>query len=224
VLLNADAQNSTATSPSCAHPPNETQNGPAASPRPPPNETQSSPTAIPELPSSNAAQLYRVHEHASPEGIVDVFNKRAGDAIKGDPIQHNGKTYLKAAITMSFSEWIMDDCIMTLSIDESKVEDLAKALFNVQIVQSRQHIRSLIFPGGVEMTPSPELSVKGVLDGAFLDIFGPNIYSAVLASNFGVAHGVSMIVSANSSDTVVINLTLETIRASEIRAKILPRI
>jgi hypothetical protein len=155
---------------------------------------------------------------------MDVFNKEASEAIKGDPIQLNGKTYLKAAITMSFSKWIMDDCIMTLSIDESKLEDLTKALFNVQIIKSRQHIRSLIFPGGVEVTPSPELSVKSVSDGAFLDIFGQNIYNAVSESNIGVAHGVSMIVPANSSDTVVINLTLEIIGASKIREKILPRI
>jgi hypothetical protein len=118
----------------------------------------------------------------------------------------------------------MDDCIMTLSIDESKIKDLAKVLFNVQIIQSRQYIRSLIFPRGVEITLSPELSVKSVLDGVFLDIFGPNIYSAILASNFRVTHGISIIVSANSSNTVIINLTLETIRTSEIRAKILPRI
>jgi hypothetical protein len=218
VPLNAEAQNFTATSPT---PPNETQISPAASARSPPNETQSSLTVI--LPSSNAAQLYKVHEHASTEGIVDIFNKKASDAIKGDPIQHNGKTYLKAAITMSLSGWIMEDCLMTLSIDESKEGDLAKALFNVQITTSRQHMRSLIFPGGVKGTPFGSMKLTGVLDGALLDVFGPKISNAVLAGNIGV-DGVSMIVPGNSSDIVLINLTLETVQAYEIREKLLTRI
>jgi len=119
---------------------------------------------------------------------------------------------------------------MTLAIHESKVEDLAKALFNVQ-VESRGQVRSLILPGGVKVAPSPELTVKGVPYDALLDVFGPEIYDAVIASNMReeeVADGVdvpqcvSMILPASSRDTVVINLTLETLRAIQISNKIFP--
>jgi hypothetical protein len=227
---------SSAASPGCAAPPpppGGARGAPAASASwaTPPNETQSIPTAILELPSSSAVKQYRVDDLASLEGIADVFNqKNICDAIKGDPIQLNGKTYLKAAVAMSFPRWIMHDCILTLVIDESKVGDLAKALFNAQ-VKSQQHKWSLIFPGGSEVVPSPELIVKGGSDSAILDVFGPNICEAVLASSMreealagGIAHGVSMTFPANSSDTVVINLTLETVKGSEIREKIFPRI
>jgi hypothetical protein len=129
----------------------------------PPNESQSTPL-------TNAAQFV----HASQQGIADVFNKKICDAIKGDTIEHNGTTYLRGAITMSFPMWVMYDCIMTLAIHESKVEYFAKVLFNIQVV-SRRHVRSLIFPGGVEVAPSPELTVKGVSDAAIMDVFGPEI-------------------------------------------------
>lgn len=122
---------------------------------------------------------------------------------------------------MAFPIWVIDDCIITLAIHESKVEDLAKALFNVQ-VELRGQVRSLILPGGVKVAPSPELTVKGVACGALLDVFGPEIYKAVIASNMreqevadrvNVLQCVSIILPASSRDTVIINLTLETLRA-----------
>jgi hypothetical protein len=224
---------SSATSPTCATPPpNETQNGSTASAsftRSPPKETQSIPTTVP-APPSNAAQPFKVLEHASQQGIADVFNKKICDAIKGGTIQRNGTTYLGAAVTMSFPYWVMYDCIMTLAIHESKVEDLANALFNVQ-VEWQGHVRSLTFPGGIKVVSSSELTLKGVPDDVILDVFGPEIYAAVATSNIReeelangvvVPQGISMILSASFGDTVVINLTLETLRAVQIRNKIFP--
>ena len=66
--------------------------------------------------------------------------------------------------------------------------------------------------------------MKSVLDNAFLNIFSLNIYSAVLVSNFGVVYNILIIISANSSNTVIINLTLEIIKANKIKKKILFRI
>lgn len=67
------------------------------------------------------------------KGSRTFSTKTICDAIKGDAVQHNWKTYLKDSITMSFPRWVMDDCIMTLAIDECKVGDFAKALFNAQV-------------------------------------------------------------------------------------------
>jgi len=179
-----------------------------------------------------------VLKHALQQGIADVFNKDICDAIRGDIVQLNGTTYLKAAVTMSFSNWAIDDCVMTLAIHESRVEDLAKALFNVQI-ESTRHVQSFAIPGGARVVlplPSPELTLKGItLKGvraeAIMAIFGPEIYTAVMTSNMRgeelaqgveVPQGVSMILPFGSSDTIVINLTLETFSAGRIRNKIFP--
>ena len=123
---------------------------------------------------------------------------------------------------MSFPKWVMYDCIMTLAIHESKVADLAIALFNVQ-AEWQGHVRSLTFPGGIKVVSSSELTLKGVPDEVMLDVFGPEIYKAVLSSNMRekesangtvVPQGVSMILSASSGDTVI-NLILDTLRAVE---------
>ena len=124
--------------------PNETQSSPTTSPIPPnepqsvrtassaiPNESQSTPKTTPRIPPSNVVQQIKVLKHALQQGIADVFNKDLCDAIRGDIVQLNGTTYLKAAVTMSFSRWAIDDCVMTLAIYESRVEDLTKALFNI---------------------------------------------------------------------------------------------
>jgi hypothetical protein len=111
---------------------------------------------------------------------------------------------------MSLSRWIIKDCLITLSIDKSKEGDLAKALFNVQITTSRQYMRSLIFPRGVKGTPFGSMKLIGVLDGALLDMFSSKISNAVLVDNIRV-DSVLIIVLGNSSDIILINLTLEIV-------------
>lgn len=114
---------------------------------------------------------------------------------------------------------------MTLAIHESKVEALAGALFNAQVGPPGQ-VRSLVLPRGVIVAPSPELTVKGALPNALLDMFGPQIHDAVMVSNMrkgrkdDVLQCVSMILPADFGDRVVINLTLEIVRAVEIKEKI----
>jgi hypothetical protein len=144
---------------------------------------------------------------------------------------------------MSFPRLVIFDCIMTLAILESKVADLANALFNVQ-VERQGHAWSLTYPGGIKIVSSceqqghvwtftspggtavgivssSELVVKGAPDDTILeDIFGSKISTAVVTSTM---RGVSMVFPAEVSETVVINLTLETFRAMEIRKKIFPR-
>ena len=224
---------SAATSSPCATPlPNETQNNSATSAsieRSPPKEAQSTPITFP-APLSTAAQPIRVLEPASPRGIADVFEKRVCDALKGQTIQHNGTTYLGAAVTMSFPNWVMDDCIMTLAIHENEVADLLNALFNIQ-EEWQGHVRCLVFPGGCKAVLSSELTLKSVPESVISKVFGPEIYAAVAVSNLRegelangvvVPQGVSMILPASFGDTVVINLVLETMKAVQIRNKIFP--
>ncbi|KAH8674388.1 hypothetical protein BGZ60DRAFT_513784 [Tricladium varicosporioides] len=189
-----------------------------------------SPTTIPGIPLNDPVQQHKVLEHASLQGIADVFNKYICDVIKGEIFHINGTTYLKAAITMTFPQWAILDCVMSLVIHESKVEDLAKALFNVQVVSER-NVRYLILPGGVRVTPNPDLTLKGVPDQAIIHVFGLEVYAAVAASSLreqelveGVklAQGVSMILPKNSSDKGVVNLTLGIKGAVQIRNKIYP--
>jgi len=142
---------SSATSSPCATPPpNETQDSSAALARyesSPPRETQGMPITIP-APLSTAAQPVRVLEAASLQGIADVFEKRIiCDAIKGQTIHRDGMTYLEAAVTMSFPNWVMYDCIMTLVIHESKVAEILIALFKIQ-EEWQGHVRCLALPGG----------------------------------------------------------------------------
>jgi hypothetical protein len=104
-----------------------------------------------------------------------------------------------------------------MAILESRVADLANSLFNVQVAR-QGHIWSLAFPGGIQVLSS-EFTLKGAPDDTTLeDVFGFTITAAVIRSK---ARGVSMIF--DNSDTVFINLTLESFRAVTIKNKIFPK-
>ncbi|KAF4627054.1 hypothetical protein G7Y89_g11104 [Cudoniella acicularis] len=135
------------------------------------NETQSGPTTITEIPLNDLVQQRKVLGHALLQGIADVFNEYICDVVGGDIFQSNGTTYVKAAITMTFPKWAILDCVMSLVIHESKVGDLAKALFNVQVV-SEGNVRCLLLPGGVRATPNTDLTLKGVPDETIIRVFG----------------------------------------------------
>ena len=132
---------------------------------------------------------------------------------------------MAAAVTMSFPNWVMYDCIMTLAIQESKVADLLNALFNIQ-EEWQGHVRCLAFPGGFKAVLASELTLKGVPENVILDVFGPEIFAALAISNLredelakgvDVPQGVSIILPATFGDTVVVNLVLETLKADQIR-------
>jgi hypothetical protein len=107
----------------------------------------------------------------SQQGIADIFNKYLYDFIREDTIQRDG------TITLSFARSGLDDCVMTLAIDESKEGHLAHSLFNVPI-ESVRHVRSLVFPSGVRA----ELVLKGVPIDVIMHVFCPKIYAAIMAS------------------------------------------
>jgi hypothetical protein len=184
-------------------------------------------------PPSNTFQQIKVGTHASQEGIADVFNKIICDTIGGNTVQHEGKTYLTAAVTMSFPDWAIFDSMIALAIHKSKVEQLAKLLFNVQI-EPAQTVQSFIIPGGAKVVlplRSPAVSLKGVRPDVIKHVFGPEIYAAVLASTIWgeelkkgeLPQCVSMILPATSGEEAMINLIIETVKAVEIRNKIFPK-
>jgi len=99
-------------------------------------------------------------------------------------------------------------------------------LFNVK-VESNRDIWYITLVGGAILTPTPKISLKGVLDEAINLRFGPMIYNAVALSRGRklkhrrrVTHGVLMILIRNSSDKAIINLSLEAKRGVKIYNKL----
>lgn len=199
---------------------------------PPLNETQSDPTAIPEI-SLNAvsftpAQKNLVLEKASLQGMADVFDEYMCGAIRRDTVQSGGTTYLKAAATMDFPFPGLIDCLMSLAIYQSKVEYLAMALFKVH-VESVGQVRYIVLKEGVRLIPNPEITLKGALDEAIIRIFGPEIHGAIAASRMRkkeleegnrVSECVSMILTSNSSEGAIIDLSLGLGEGVQIREKL----
>lgn len=188
------------------------------------NETQIIPITIPEHSSSNDVERIEVHDHTSQQGIAEVFNKDLCDVIGRDTVQCGGITLLKAAVTMSFSRWGTEDCVMTLVILESKVEYLAKSLF-------AHCVGALVFPGGARALTYPAIVLKGVAADVIMRVFGSEIYTAIMTScmraeeltnGIGIPQGVSMILPVGSSGPVVMELILEAFRAIQIGQKIFP--
>ena len=115
---------------------------------------------------------------------------------------------------MDFPTLGLVDCVMSLAIDESKVDHLAMALFNVKVVPMGE-VRYLLLPGGVKVTINTEVTLKGVLDEVIIREFGPQIHNAisrvteerVLGENRRT-EGVSMMLTNNAHEGAVINLSL----------------
>ncbi|KAH8772340.1 hypothetical protein BGZ57DRAFT_764040, partial [Hyaloscypha finlandica] len=197
----------------------------------PPNDTQTSPTATSEISPNNpgfAIAQEGMIEHASLEGIAEVFDKYMCDAIRRVKIQKDGITSSKAAVTMDFPLWGLVDCLMSLDVRERDVEQLAMALFNVQ-VESVGHARYVTLTGGVRLTPNPEVTLKGVLDEAIILVFGPEVHGAITACGMRrkeleegsrVTECVSMILTGSPDEGAIINLSLGLKGGAQIRNKL----
>ena len=82
---------------------------------------------------------------------------------------------------MVFPSQGLVDCVMSVAIQQSKVEYLAMALFNVH-VESIGGVRYVLLNRGVTLSPNPEITLKGVQDDAIILVFSPEIYAAITAS------------------------------------------
>lgn len=149
-------------------------------------------------------------------------------AIRRDTVQSDGITSSKAAVTMDFPPRGLVDCLMSLDVHQSKVEYLAMALFKVQ-VESVGQVRYISLKEGVRLTPNPEITLKGVLDKAIIDVFGSEIHGAVTACRMRekeleegncVTDCVSMILTSSPDEGVIINLSLGLKGGAQIQNKL----
>ncbi|KAF2194749.1 hypothetical protein K469DRAFT_650684 [Zopfia rhizophila CBS 207.26] len=193
-----------------------------------PNKTQSDPIAIPEISPNAANQQHLVLEKASLQGTADVFDEYMCGAIRRDTVQSGGITYLKAAVTMDFPFQGLVDCLMSLDIHQSKVEYLAMALFNVH-VESVGQVRYIVLKDGVRLMPNPEITLKGALGKAIIDVFGPEIHGAIVASRIHkreleegnrATECVSMILTSSSEEGAIINLSMGLEGGAQIQNKL----
>jgi len=157
-----------------------------------------------------------VIEKASLQGMAAVFDEYMCSAIRRDTVQSGAITSSMAAVTMDFPRWGLVDCLMSLEVHQSKVGYLAMALFKVR-VESEGQVRYVSLKEGVRLTPNPEITLKGVLDKAIIDVFGSEIYGAItaccmrkkeLGEGNSATECISMILTSNLSEGAIINLSL----------------
>jgi hypothetical protein len=148
--------------------------------------------------------------------MADVFDEYMCSAIRKDAVQSGGTIYLKAAVTMNFPPRGLVDCLMSLEIHQSKIEHLAMALFKAH-VESVGQVRYVVLKEGVRLIPNPEITLKGVLGEAIIDVFGSEIHGAIAASRMRkkeleegnrVTECVSMIFTSTPGEGAIINLSL----------------
>jgi len=101
-------------------------------------------------------------------------------------------------------------------------------LFKVQ-VESVGHVQYVVLARGVRLTPNPEITLKGVSDEAIIHVFGPEIHQAIATSGMrkkeleegnNVTEGISMILTSKSSESAIINLSLDLRGGAQIQNKI----
>jgi hypothetical protein len=157
-----------------------------------------------------------VIEKASLQGIAAVFDEYMCSAIRRDTVQSGAITSSMAAVTMDFPPWGLVDCLMSLEVHQSEVGYLAMALFKVR-VESVGQVRYVSLKEGVRLTPNPEITLKGVLDEAIIDVFGSEIHGAIrtcrmrkkeLEEGNRVTECVSMILTSSPSEGAIISLSL----------------
>lgn len=131
-------------------------------------------------------------------------------------------------MTLDFPCWGLVDCRMSLHIRERDVDQLAMALFNVQ-VESVGHARYITLTGGAGLTPNPQITLKGVLDEAIIRVFGPEIRGAITACRMRkkeleegnrVTECVSMILTGCPDKGAIINLSFGLKGGAQIRNKL----
>lgn len=176
---------------------------------------------------SRPAEKHLVFEKASQRGITEVFNNYISDAISKVAVQNN-EIPCKAAVTMTFPPRGLVDCLMSLEVNQSKIGYLAMALFKVR-VESVGQVRYITLNDGVRLTPNPEITLKGVKDGAIIGVFGLEIYWAItkcrmhekeLEEGNEVTECVSMILTSRPSDGAIINLSLGLKGGVQMRSKL----
>ena len=168
-----------------------------------------------------------VSEHASLEGLEEVFDQFICDAIRRVPVQTDTTTSWKASVTMVFPLWGGPvDCLMSLDVCERDVEHLAMVLFEAQVKWVEQ-VRHIVFKDGITLIiPNSEATLKGVQDEVIVKVFRPEIRNAIKGSPvrkrelqqvMDRTECVSMILTKNGA---IINLSLDLEGGLQIRKRL----
>jgi hypothetical protein len=121
-----------------------------------------------------------------------------------------------AAIAMDFVYPGLVDCLMSLHIVPSKVEDLVSQLFKVPMERSGAH-QYLVLPRAVRLRPNLN-ALDGVSDDAVLSTFGPRIHAAFEKSGMrmkeieqgkAVTGCVTMLVPGEIDGEAIINIVMD---------------
>ena len=117
---------------------------------------------------------------------------------------------------------------MSLRIMSNKVERLANVLFDVTLESTEGH-RYLIQATGLRVIPSPDLVLRGCKRDAILEVFGPDINTAIKASpayreeaeqGNPLTECVSMTIASRAEDGAVINLSLDEKEGVRVKVKL----
>lgn len=172
-----------------------------------------------------------IFREASLPGIGKVFDPHTTRAIMRLNAEDDSTTPSKGAVTMVFPSTGLVDCLLRLEIYPSEVEHLAMALFKTRI-KSEDQIRHVCLKDGVILTPTPEITLSGVLDEAIAEVFGREIHEAVkacylrekeLKEGIVATKCILMILSNKPSDGAVIGLSLGLEEGVSIREELYPR-
>jgi hypothetical protein len=128
------------------------------------------------------------------------------------------------AVTMSFPYQGLVDCVMSMTLDQNKVADVAKTLFKVDIKSDGQR-RYLMLQNGIKLYPTTELTLKGANAEDIAQGFGAQICDIMSASymrRIELQDGnqstdcISMILTNDQTKAAVLSLLLDLKGATEI--------
>lgn len=175
-----------------------------------------------ELSATKQEQL--VFIKASLPGIATIFDPY----ISGIVMRLKEQSSLKGAITIVFPSGGLVDCLISLQIHQSEVEYLAIALFKVRVKLVGQ-VQHVCLKDSITLRPNSEITLKGVLNQAIIDVFGFEIHKAIsvcrlhereLREGIAVTGCVSIILISKSSEGAIIGLSLGLEEGTQIRKKL----
>ncbi|KAK6371752.1 hypothetical protein LTS17_008575 [Exophiala oligosperma] len=148
-----------------------------------------------------------VFQNASLGGIAQVFDERICASIRRVTTTEDG---CKVAVTMTFPNWGLVGCLMSLDIGGPNVHWLASTLFGAK-VGSVNGVLQVVHRGATMIVSNPEVTLKGVPGDPPDQIFLPAWRGAVRGSDM------SMTIL---KDGAIVNVALTTDIALEIQQKL----
>lgn len=154
---------------------------------------------------------------AFPQKIPGLFPDYMAGAIIRDYMQSGEECICRAAIRVGFPEDGHLDSLMSIDIKESKVEYIARTLFDVQVEAGSGGGRQILMPRGVRMMLSSEVTLSGAQYEGARTLLGPEIYAGIIESSMyhseqqegaSVTGCIAMVIPCRASDRATINIVL----------------